>query len=564
MKKIICLSLITLLSISIFAQEIPFKFQKSEVFKDEFKESQIVLSEEDGNGGILIVRSYKASGISPNAGYYFEHYDGNLKLLNEYDFQIKHPVSQKTPIVLGVFKTENKIRIIEMFYDINEKSYICLANSIGANDFVLEKKELFRFTRDEVKQYGGLSLSETFYQNANMKSLINGSFGSLSEESPFSFDFSFNGKSEKNSSSGGNSKMALVVNKEKNTFSIVLNFNKKDNSDRLKIYLFDNQLNKKIDRDFTKDTKDRKYFLQNIELSKDGNSIYLLSKSYPKEMSDKEKGGKYQFEITKFTQDKVEHQIFDTKEHFIGSLKTIVKDEKLICIGFYSDEYDKRYKGVSYFELDPLTLEVKKSKFNPFTEQFILDKYGKIKNKELKYLTFKNLLTTEKNELIFNAEESYIRTTSGSYTSGIYSPNGGYSSGRTYYNYDDVVSIKIDEEGHLLWARNINKRQTGDEVDSFVSYTSTLINNNAYYFINASEKIKNLDNNRIEFRDTRKNKYNLNLIRINEKGDFDYQEILDDEENEVPFMLGNGIKSGNSVFFLGRKGTKKQLLKVSL
>lgn len=116
----------------------------------------------------------------------------------------------------------------------------------------------------------------------------------------------------------------------------------------------------------------------------------------------------------------------------------------------------------------------------------------------------------------------------------------------------------------MLWARNINKRQTGDEVDSFVSYTSTLINNEVYFFLNASEKIKDLENNRIEFRDTRKNKYNLNLIRINEKGDFDYQEILDDEENEVPFMVSNGIKSGNSVLFLGRKGTNKQLLKVSL
>jgi hypothetical protein len=560
-KKIICLSLITLLSISSFAQEIPFKIQKSEVFKDEYKESQIVLSEEDGNGGILIVRSYKASGISPNAGYYFEHYDCNLKLIKEYEFQIKHPISQKTPTVLGIFKLENKIQIIEMFYDLNEKSYICMANSIRANDFFLEKKELFRFTRDQIKEFGGLSLSETYYQNAKMKNLINGSFGASDETDPFSFDFSFSGKSEKNSSSGGNSKMALVINKEKNTFSIVLNFNKKDNSDRLKIYLFDSQMNKKIDRDYTKDTNDRKYFLQNIDISKEGNSIYLLSKSYPKELKEKEKGGKYKFEITKFTQDKVESKFFDTKEHFIGSLKTIVKAEKLICIGFYSDEYDKSYKGVSYFELEPLTLEVKKSKFNPFTEQFILDKYGKIKNKELKYLTFKNLLTTEKNELIFNAEESYSRTTSGSY-----SPNGGYSSasGRIYYNYDDVVSIKIDEEGNLLWARNINKRQSGDEVDSFVSYTSTLINNEVYFFINAGEKIKNLENNRIEFKDTRKNKYNLNLIRINGKGDFDYQEILDDEENEVPFMVSNGIKSGNSVFFLGRKGSTKQLLKVSL
>jgi hypothetical protein len=559
MKKIICLGLITVLSISGFAQEIPFKIQKSEVFKDEFKESQIVLSEEDGTGGIMIVRSYKGSGISPNAGYYFEHYDDNLKLINEYDFQIKHPISQKTPIVLGVFRLENKIQIIEMFYDINEKSYICMANSIRANDFVLEKKELFRFTHDQVKEFGGLSLSDTYFQNAKMKNLINGSFGTLDETDPFSFDFSFSGKSEKNSSSGGNSKMALDVNKEKNTFSIVINFNKKDNSDRLKIYLFDSQMNKKIDRNFTKDTNDRKYFLQNIDISKDGNSIYLLSKSYPKEMKEKETGSKYQFEITKFTQDKVESQIFDTKEHFIGSLKTIVKEGKLICIGFYSDEYDRRYKGVSYFELNPLTLEVKKSKFNPFTEQFIIDKYGKIKNKELKYLIFKNLLTTEKNELIFNAEESYITTTSGSY-----SPYGGSSGGRSFFSYDDVVSIKIDEEGNLVWSRNINKRQTGDEVDSFVSYTSTLIKNDVYFFINASEKIKNIENNRIEFRDTRKNKYNLNLIRINEKGDFDYQIILYDFENEVPFMVSNGIKSGDSVFFLGRKGTNKQLLKVSL
>lgn len=143
MKKIICLSLITLLSISSFAQEIPFKIQKSEVFKDEFKESQIVLSEEDGNGGVLIIRSYKGNGIFPNAGYYFEHYDGDLKLIKEYDFQIKHPPSQKTPIVLGVFRLENKIQIIEMFYDINEKSYICIANSIRANDFFLEKKNYF-------------------------------------------------------------------------------------------------------------------------------------------------------------------------------------------------------------------------------------------------------------------------------------------------------------------------------------------------------------------------------------------------------------------------------------
>ncbi len=560
MKKL----LLTILCVVAFqnqsaAQDIPFKVLKSEIFKDEYKESQIVLSEEDGSGGVLIVRSYKGSKISPNPGFYFEHYDNNLKLIKENDFQMKHPITQKTPIVLGVFRLENKIRIIEMFYDINEKSYICMANSVNVDNFNVEKKELFRFRRDLVKELGGLSLNDTYYENASMRSLINGSFGSLDELNPFLFDLRFGQKLEKNATAGGNSKMALVVNKEKNTFSIAVNFNKKDNSDILKIYLFDSQLNKIIDRDFTKDTADRKSFLQNIELSKDGKSIYLLSKSYPKELKEKDKGGKYQFEITKFTQDKVDFQIFDTQEHFIGSLKTIIKDDKLYCIGFYSDESDKRYKGIGYFELNPVDLAIKKSKFSAFSEQFIIDKYGKIKDKELKYLTFKNVLITDKNELVFNAEEAYVTQTAGNY-----SPYGGYSGGQTIYNYDDVVSLKIDDEGNLLWSRNINKRQTGDNVDYFTSYTAALLNDDVYFFINASDKIKNLDENRIEFRNTRKNKNNLYAIRINQKGNFEYQQILDNEENEVPFMVSNGIKSGNSVFFLGRKGSKKQLLKVSL
>ncbi|MEM0576326.1 hypothetical protein [Flavobacterium polysaccharolyticum] len=556
MKK----SLFSILLIALFlnqgkAQNIPFKIQKSEIFKDEFKDSYIVLSEENENGSVLIVRSYKGGKISPSPGFYFENYDTNLKLINEYDFQLKHPISHKTPIVLGVFKLEKNIKIIEMYYDINEKSYLCVANSININDFSTEKKELFRFGRDEVKELGGLSLKSSYYENANMKSLVNGSFDSSNEADLFSFSFSFN-ESEKKGSAEGNSKMALVLNKEKNTFSIVINFDKKGNSDALKIFLFDDHLNKIIDRNYEKNTKDRKHFLQNIELSKDGNSIYLLSKSYPTELKEKEI--KYEFEVIKFTKDNVYSHSFDTQEHFIGSLKSIVKDDKLFYIGFYSDMYDKRYKGVSYFELNPIDLTVTKSKFNAFSEQFILDKYGKLKNKELKFLNFKNILITDKNELIFNAEESYITQTSGSYNQ-----YAGYSS-RQISHYDDVVSVKIDKDGNMLWSRNINKRQTGDNVDFFTSYTSTLVNDNVYFFINASDKIKNLDDNRIEFRDTRKNKYNLNLIKINQNGVFEYQQILDNEENEVPFMVANGIKSGNSMFFLGRKGEKKQLLKISL
>jgi hypothetical protein len=566
MNKIICLSLITLLSISSFAQDIPFKIQKSEVFKDEFKESQIVLSEEDRNGGILIVRSYKGNGISPNAGYYFEHYDGNLQLIKEYDFQIEHPISQKNSFVLGVFRLYNKIQIIELFYDLNEKAYICVANSIRGNDFVVEKNELFRLTRDMLKEYGNFSITNLSYDKSDKR---------VSSKTTGYFT----------KSSGG---IAIIANE--NVFSIAIDLMGKNNSESLKLFLFDDKLNKKIDRVFTKKISDRKYVFQNIDLSNDGNSVYLLAKSFSKESKTKIEGGKYQFEITKFLENKEQSKTFDISEHFIGSLKTISFDDKLVCIGFYSDIDDKYYKGVSYYEIDPNNLEIRLAKFNPFTEQFLIDKYGKIKEKELDFLNFKNILVTPDNDIILNAEESYFRTlnsvgygmtnngigglnTGGVYIGSFYNKqnvNTGFMYSGLYFggiyensfnHFDDIVSIKINSKGDLIWARNINKRQSESSSFSLASYTSVLNeNNNMFFFINAKEKIKEISNNRIEF----KGIGNLNVIRINPNGDFEYQKILDDDENEVPFMVSNGIKSGNSVFFLGRKGSTKQLLKITL
>jgi hypothetical protein len=41
----------------------------------------------DGNNGTLIVRSYQGGGFSSGSGYYFEHYDSNMKLIKEYEYE---------------------------------------------------------------------------------------------------------------------------------------------------------------------------------------------------------------------------------------------------------------------------------------------------------------------------------------------------------------------------------------------------------------------------------------------------------------------------------------------
>ena len=508
-----------------FAQEIPVQIVKSELFKDEYKYSNILLVEDDGNGGVLVVRSYQGGAFSSGLGYYFEHYDSNLKLIKEYEYESKQKRDDKkiSGYILGVIMNGQEISMIEFIKDKKEGMSICNALTSNINDFNFTSKELFRMPTEDTKSGSSWSL-----------------FG--------------------NSNSDRDRGATMIVNEDKTAFAITIDVKNKT-SETHKLYLFDKALNKKIDHTFQKDIKDRNFIYENIDVSKDGNTLYLLAKTFTQDTKDKKDGGRYQYELSRITSTDSKTQVFDTNDHFASSLKTIIFQDRLTCIGFYSDRNDSRFKGICYFELDPVNLAIKKSKFNPFTEQFIMDKYGKEdvkeRKKELKNLSFKRCIITSKNEIILNAEEFYITTMT------TYSQQGG--SRTTYiYHYDDIVSVKLSASGDIAWARNLNKRQDSSAPNPYFSYTSTAKGNDAYFFINAGEKVKKLSKERIQFGETSAKRSNLNVIRINESGDFDYREILDDKENEVPFMVANGELCGNSVFILGQKGKKKQILKLTL
>jgi hypothetical protein len=513
MKKIIICLAFTMLSLHCFSQDIPAQIVKSELFKDEYKYSTILLVEDDGNGGVLIVRSYAGGAFSSGLGYYFEHYDSNLKLIKEYEYEAKQKKEDKKIYrsILGVILNGNQINMIEYVYDKKDKSSICNAITSNINDFNFTSKELFRLDSKDTE----------------------------------------GGNSGRDSDFGAQ----MIVNEDQTAFAITVDIKDK-NSETHKLYLFDKALNQKIDHTFKRDIKDRKFIFENIDVSKDGNTLYLLGKARTEEAKKKKDGGRYQYELTRITKDSEKTQVFDTDEHYAASLKTIVFQDRLTCIGFYSDRNDIRYKGISYFELDPVTLDIRKSKFNPFTEQFMIDKYGKDKDKELKNLSFRKIIVLANGDIIFNAEEFYIVTTY------VNTPNGSYTS--TTYHYDDIVTARVNTTGEIVWARNINKRQATGGDSSYISYTSTAKDNDAYFFINTGEKVKKLKNDRIQFGQTSTKHSNLNVIRVNQNGDFDYRELLDDDENEVPFMVSDGAISGNSVFFMGRKGKKKQLVKITL
>jgi hypothetical protein len=540
-----------------YSQKIPFNILKSQEFQDEFKKSNIVLTEKDADGNLLLVRFYDANGLKYKQGFYIETYDKNLKLIKDFDYEIKHPNSEKFNTVIGVTYFESKISIIEVFYDLNLKQYICQANCIN-NDYQVSKKELFRLSNDEVKKLGNFALEHNFYSRTKQlfhfdnSGDINSEIDTLND-SFFSFSQKFSMLKDEFVTN-----ITMVTNESKTDFSIAIDFYG-DKSELLKLYLFDSNLNKKFETEFKREVKDNKYFFQNIQVAPDGDAIYLLAKSYSKEFRKKEKGGKYQFELTKITSNNQESQIINPEEHYINSLKTIFRNNQLICLGFYSDINEDKYQGISYFSFNPKNLEVQKSKYNLFSEQFIIDKYGKKKDKGLKYLVLKKAFLTTNNDLVINAEEQYIIKSASFNQAAI-----GFGGSQFNYNYDDIICAKLNSDGELVWARNINKSQSTSDDESYISYSSINTNDSSYFFINTGEEIKKLSNDRIEFGQIRKNKSNLNVIQVNSNGDFDFQKILDDENSSVPFMVSKGLIIDKSVLFLGRKGKIKQLIKVTL
>lgn len=508
MKKLY-IALALALAVAAQAQDIPCKITKSAVFKDEYKNSNIVAVEDDGRGGVVIVRNFYGGVFSSGAGYYFEHYNEQMQLVKEFEYD------QKRSAVLGVLINNETAHIIGFNYDKERKGYICAAHTASITDFKFSTRELFFLKSEEIERF----------------SLFSGGYDH-------------------------DSGAQMIINEDKSAFAVTVDIVNK-NQETHKLFLFDNNAQQKFSHDFKRDIKDKKFHYENIDVSKDGNTLYLLGKVYTTEKKKKKEGGKYQYELTRISQQGAQTQAFDTDEHFAASLKTIVFDDRITCVGFYSDRNDNRFKGLSYFELDPTTLAIRKSKFNPFTPQFVLDKYGKDKQKELKNLSFRGMYISPGGEIVFNAEEYYV------VTSTMTSPNGGTTT-RTTYHYDDIVSAKFNREGELLWARNINKRQATGGDNPYISYSSTLHGNDTYFFINAGEKVKKLKNDRIQFGQTSNKKSNLNVIRINQEGDFEYKELLDDKDNDVPFMVSDGASTNDAIYFIGRKGKKKQLLKITL
>jgi hypothetical protein len=512
MKTTLLLFFITIFA---FGQDINIDIKKSEIFKDKKRHTDLLFSESDGEGGLIVVRTVHSGFKFFPKEFNIEHYDSAL---NRVDTQV---IDNKGDTSIdGILVKDGVINLIQFNEEKRKKIFRISVLSSPISRLNFTKKELFKITHNEYSASFGFRRAYD-----NFGDII--TFSKKKKYMVFSFD---------------------VNNKKKETHLF---------------RVFDDNFKEVYKTTFIRDIKDRLFEYDNIDLSDVDGSIFLLGKVFENNSKKIKKKGKtnYHFELFKLNNGINKQINLKEDSHFVSSFHVLHTTNNLNLVGFYSDKTDNRFKGVCRYNLDPNELTISSKSFAPFSDQFFNDKYKKgakikAKKKEIKHLAFRGVFLDDNDNIIINAEEFFI-------VSHYYSnPNGGGSYSTTYH-FNDIISVKIDAKGKLVWARNINKKQIGL---LNASYTSTVFNHNVYFFINASDNIKKLSNERIAFKHVKSKKSNLYVITINENGVLNYKKLIDDKEAKVWYRVNDGVVSEdlNSVILQGFRKKNKQIIKLNI
>lgn len=513
MKQILLLLTLLGLNSAIFAQKMPVSYDFGEKLNDRYRYSNLVTIDNDGDGGYVMVRAYFQGLILKPKGYIIEHYNKDLELVSEYNYKLKG-----LQFVDGFIKN-GQLRLIFFNYDFERGFYEYQAHTTNLVNFDFRKEQLLKFVTPAVE----------------------GAFGKNYYNRDFKKGFS----------------TTLLFDNEKTGF-VISTHHRKGKENKHTIHLFDSDLNRRWVHDFSAEVEEKNYAFENIAISNNGNEVFILGKAYFKKNRFKAEERKFQYELIKIGGRIAKTQSFDIPGKFSEGLYPLLHQNKLYCVGFYADRKDNRYNGLSFFELNPSTLQVVNKKYNPFTQQFMDDKFGRNDEQLINNLVFKGVTLTQENDILFNAEEYFVTTS-------MQSTGAGQRVRVERFHYNDIVSAKMDIQGNMIWARNINKAEVTQGDGAYASYSSFTKDGDTYFFIStAAENPQLINGERLVFKQGLTGNRNVFLISLDEMGKLDYEKVIDAKEARLPLMVSKPLidVDDSELLFYSKRGSKKQLVKV--
>jgi hypothetical protein len=497
------------------AQDLPVDYRFGEKYNDRYNYSNLVTFSEADSGNKILVRAYYTGLIIRPKGYFIERYNEELELIDEYNYKFRGAD------FLDGFVANGQIYLLFLEYDPERLSYIYTVHQspIGLYDFTSRTL---------------LTVPSVYVENPVDKNYYNRNFGS---------GFS----------------TAVLFDRAHRAFAISLHYKKrKDNRHRILVYNYNMQA--VMDVDFSGEIEEKNYAFEALQMAPDFSAAYLVGKSYFKKRRFKAEERRFQYEIVRLDASGTKTGTYDMPGKFSEALQPLWKDGKLICVGFYADRKDNRYNGLEYLEIEPENLGILRRQYNPFSEQFMFDKFGTEEEKVIKNLIFKDVRFTEDGFLLFNAEEYFVTR----------SIEVNASGGRVHkerFHHNDIVSVKLNPKGELVWARNINKSEVTQGDGAYASYSAYTKEGNTYFFIcTASENPQLINNERMIFKQGLSRNRNVFLIRLDPEGKLSYEKIIDQAEARLPLMVSKPLVNSaeDMLYFYAKRGRKKQLVAVHI
>lgn len=513
MKKQFVLFCILLAGWMATAQKMPVSYNFGEKYNDRYRYSNLMTIDEDGSGGYILVRAYYQGLILKPKGYLIEHYNSNLELVSEYNYKVKG-----LDFVDGFLKN-GQLHLLFLNYNYDRGQYEYWVHSSPIIAFNFKTQQLLSIASEEVNN----PVDKNYY-NRN-----------------FSNGFT----------------TSILFDEAKRGF-VISTHHKKGKSNKHIIHLFDTALNKKFEFDFSDEIEEKNYAFENVAFSPDMQTAYIVGKAYFKKKRFSVDERKFQYELIKVSQYGTQTQSFVDPGKYPEALYPIVLRNRLVCVGFYADRKDNRYNGIAYFDVDANTLDIQNQKYNPFSQQFMDDKFGRDEDKVVKNLVFKGVEVTPSEEIFFNAEEYFM-------TTGMEVTGAGQRVKIERFHHNDIVSVKLSPNGTMEWARNINKAEVTQGDGAYASYSSYCQGGKTYFFIcTAADNPQLINNERLIFKQGLSRNRNVFLISLDENGVMDYEKIIDQEEARLPLMVSKPLKDNgdHTMLFYAKRGNKKQLVKV--
>ncbi len=514
MRLKLCLYLFFGLKIVLLcAQEMPVKYELGNSYNDRYKYSNVLSISTNSSEEMVLVRNFYGGMILKPKGYCIEVYDKELNLILEdtYKYTTQH--------MIDGFVYDNQLYLLELRFNGAKKTYDYIIHQSPLSHIKFKQKTLLSIPAREVTN----PLAVNKYHRK------------------FSDGFS----------------TAVYFDDEKSAFAITVNA-KRGKLEEKSLYLFGTDLQQYLKYDISSLLEDKNYAFEEVCIAPNLDAVYLMGKAYFKKRRFDAKERRFQYELVKISKEGHRIQEFSDPGRFPEALKPIFVNEELIGLGFYADRKDHRYNGLVYFKIDPKTLDLKAKKYNPFSEQFMLDKFGRAHDKEIKNLVFKDIHVSPENKIYFSAEEYFV-------TKGEATNATGASIKTERFHYNDIVCAKLDVDGTMEWARNINKAEVTQGDAAYASYTSYGKNTDMYFFINSGENPQQLSKDRMLFKQGYSRNPNVFVLKLDKTGNLSYKKLVDDKEIRLPVMVSKPLirKNQDRILFYAKRGNKKQLLEVS-